>query len=103
MCESEREIACECGLTKAIPFPKCFVTGLRWGLTSGGGLGENMHQESSFNSFMGRAVFDLAFFIIVLVIGLNVVFGIIVDTFSELRDERFEIEEHMESKCFICG
>ena len=28
------------------------------------------------------------FFIIVTTIGLNIVFGIIVDTFSELRDER---------------
>ena len=32
--------------------------------------------------------FDLTFFIIVTTIGLNIVFGIIVDTFSELRDER---------------
>ena len=36
-----------------------------------------------------RTVFyDLTFFIIVTTIGLNIVFGIIVDTFSELRDER---------------
>ena len=36
-----------------------------------------------------RTVFyDLTFFILVTTIGLNIVFGIIVDTFSELRDER---------------
>ena len=36
-----------------------------------------------------RAIFyDLSFFVIVTTIGLNIVFGIIVDTFSELRDER---------------
>ena len=36
-----------------------------------------------------RVIFyDLSFFIIVTTIGLNIVFGIIVDTFSELRDER---------------
>ena len=36
-----------------------------------------------------RAVFfDLTFFIIVTTIGLNIVFGIIVDTFSELRNEK---------------
>ena len=33
-------------------------------------------------------IYDLSFFIIVTTIGLNIVFGIIVDTFSELRDER---------------
>ena len=35
-----------------------------------------------------RLLYDVSFFIIVTTIGLNVVFGIIVDTFSELRDER---------------
>ena len=34
---------------------------------------------------------DLTFFIIVTTIGLNVVFGIIVDTFSELRDEKVQV------------
>ena len=35
-----------------------------------------------------RLLYDISFFIIVTTIGLNIVFGIIVDTFSELRDER---------------
>ena len=35
-----------------------------------------------------RILFDVSFFIIITTIGLNIVFGIIVDTFSELRDER---------------
>ena len=39
-----------------------------------------------------RLLFDLSFFIIVTTIGLNIVFGIIVDTFSELRDERVSDE-----------
>jgi hypothetical protein len=76
---------------------------MRWGLISGGGLGENLLQESSFGDFLSRAVFDLAFFVIITIVSLNVVFGIIVDTFSELRDERFKIEEHMQNQCFICG
>ena len=44
---------------------------------------------SEFDDAAIRAIFfDLSFFIIVTTIGLNIVFGIIVDTFSELRDER---------------
>ena len=35
-----------------------------------------------------RLLYDISFFIIITTIGLNIVFGIIVDTFSELRDER---------------
>jgi len=50
-----------------------------------------------------KAIFDLSFFIIVTIIGLNIIFGIIVDTFSELRDERYQIVEDMQSVCFICS
>ena len=35
-----------------------------------------------------RFFYDVSFFIIVTTIGLNIVFGIIVDTFSELRDAK---------------
>ena len=35
-----------------------------------------------------RILFDISFFIIITTIALNIVFGIIVDTFSELRDEK---------------
>ena len=41
-----------------------------------------------FNSARLRFLYDVTFFIIVTTIGLNIVFGIIVDTFSELRDEK---------------
>lgn len=40
------------------------------------------------NEARARFFYDITFFIIVSTIGLNVVFGIIVDTFSELRDEK---------------
>ena len=39
-----------------------------------------------------RLLLDLSFFIIVSTIGLDIVFGIIVDTFSELREERVSSE-----------
>jgi len=34
---------------------------------------------------------------------MNIIFGIIVDTFSELRDLKWQTEEDMNSKCFICS
>ena len=47
----------------------------------------------NFNNAAIRAVFfDLTFFIIVTTIGLNIVLGIIVDAFSELRDEKVTSE-----------
>jgi len=88
---------------------QCFVSSTRLGLLSGGGLGDALPMDAVpiydfFNSILWiRWVFDLTFFIVVTIIGLNVVFGIIVDSFSELRDEKFRIEEAMTGECFICG
>ena len=50
-------------------------------------LDENERTTFS-NTYILRLVYDLSFFIIVTTIGLNVVFGIIVDAFGELRDEK---------------
>ena len=44
--------------------------------------------ESSKYNFYGKMVFDLAFFLFVNIISLNVIFGIIIDTFSELRTKQ---------------
>ena len=44
--------------------------------------------DGNFQVYGLRIIFDISFFIIVTTIGLNIVFGIIVDTFSELRDDR---------------
>jgi inositol 1,4,5-triphosphate receptor type 1 len=47
---------------------------LKWGLLSGGGLGENLNPESEvWWRFELRALFDLSFFILITIIGLNLV------------------------------
>ena len=33
----------------------------------------------------------------------NIVSGIMIDTFAELRDERQKIEDDKKNMCFICG
>ena len=49
-----------------------------------------------FNDAAIRALFfDISFFIIVTTVGLNIVFGIIVDTFSELREERVNLKKQL--------
>ena len=37
------------------------------------------------------------------IILLNVIFGIIIDTFADLRDKRNQIFKDMQQTCFICG
>jgi len=34
---------------------------------------------------------------------MNIVFGIIIDTFAELRDKRNQEAVMIESSCFMCG
>ena len=41
-----------------------------------------------FDIYWPRAIFDILFFVIITVLGLNIVVAIIVDRFSELRTER---------------
>ena len=35
-----------------------------------------------------KAVTDLLFFMVITVVGLDIIFGIVVDTFAELRDSK---------------
>ena len=55
-------------------------------------MAKSSQERPEFYLVAWRLLFDLSFFIIVITIGLNIVFGIIVDTFSELRDERVSDE-----------
>ena len=42
----------------------------------------------NYRDVIAVTIFDVTFFILVTTIGLNIIFGIIVDTFSELRDSK---------------
>lgn len=48
-------------------------------------------------------VYDLLFYFIVIVIVLNLIFGVIIDTFADLRSEKQKKEEILKTTCFICG
>ncbi|OQR96552.1 hypothetical protein ACHHYP_15419 [Achlya hypogyna] len=50
-----------------------------------------------------RLGFDVSYWLIICVLLLNIIGGIIIDAFGELRDHRSSIEKDMESNCFICG
>ena len=55
------------------------------------------------NMFVGRVVYDLLFFFVVIIIVLNLIFGVIIDTFADLRSEKQNKEEVLKNTCFICG
>ena len=60
----------------------CFIFMINWGLRNGGGIGDSMKFQPVNNRFYPKSIFDLSFFMVVNVISLNIIFGIIIDTFS---------------------
>ena len=64
----------------------CSVYMVNLGLRSGGGIADN-HELYDYENdkFASKTAFDLAFFIFINIIALNIVFGIIIDTFGEMR------------------
>merc|ERR1719208_39198 len=74
------------------------------GLRNGGGIGDVLRQPSSKDPlFMIRVLYDILFFFIVIIIVLNLIFGVIIDTFADLRSEKQNKEEVIKNSCFICG
>ncbi|VDK41879.1 unnamed protein product [Anisakis simplex] len=82
----------------------CIITTLNWGLRNGGGIGDVLRNVApDEESFFARIFYDMAFFIVLIVIVLNLVFGVIIDTFGDLRAERNEKDDILKNTCFICG
>eukprot|EP01061_Rhynchopus_euleeides_P047402 TRINITY_DN9485_c2_g1_i1.p1 TRINITY_DN9485_c2_g1~~TRINITY_DN9485_c2_g1_i1.p1 ORF type:complete len:443 (+),score=233.20 TRINITY_DN9485_c2_g1_i1:103-1431(+) len=83
---------------------RCFVFAVTSGIRSGGGIGDLMQPPDWSHPYAAaRTLFDFLFFVVVIVILLNIIFGVIIDTFAELRSEKQKIEEAIRSRCFICG
>ncbi|XP_077567065.1 inositol 1,4,5-trisphosphate-gated calcium channel ITPR3 [Stigmatopora nigra] len=94
--ESNSERACDTLLM-------CIVTVLNHGLRNGGGVGDVLRQPSKNEPlFPARVVYDLLFYFIVIIIVLNLIFGVIIDTFADLRSEKQKKEEILKTTCFIC-
>lgn len=71
-----------------VSFKSCFSYSLDMGLRNGGGIGEAMKSmEYDDPRFFFKFALNLMWFILINLISLNIVFGIIIDTFAELRDQ----------------
>jgi len=78
-----------------------FLYGLRWH----GGFGDTMEKPQLLKDtgyYIGRFFHDLAFFIIIIIFLLNIIFGIIIGTFRDLRINSWKKENDILNKCIIC-
>jgi hypothetical protein len=53
--------------------------------------------------YLPRVAFDLVFFVLVGIILFNVITGLMVDTFSSLREEEADRVDKLTNECFVCG
>lgn len=53
--------------------------------------------------FPARVIYDLLFYFVVIIIVLNLIFGVIIDTFADLRSEKQQKETDLKNTCFICS
>ena len=67
----------------------CFLSTVNYGIRMGGGMGEFLPPQTyapeNKQAYFIRLVYDLTFFLFIITILLNVIFGIIIDTFAQLR------------------
>merc|ERR1712139_11362 len=69
-----------------------------------GGLPQHEMGNAYHKAFPGgRFWFDILFFLLVVIILLNIIFGIIIDNFAELRDQKKMRTIDTVDYCFICG
>ena len=50
-----------------------------------------------------RWTVDLLFYVVVIVMLLNIIFGIVIDTFAQQRDLQKQIKDDIDNVCFVCG
>ena len=83
---------------------ECFITLFNTGARSGGGIGDLL-PERQFNSaiYFHRWIHDMIFFIIVILLLLNMINGVIVTTFGQIREDSTNREKDESTVCFICS
>ncbi|CAI5448230.1 unnamed protein product [Caenorhabditis angaria] len=82
----------------------CILQTMYLGLRNGGGIGDVLRNPAPWEElFAWRVAYDMTFFVVLIVIVLNLIFGVIIDTFGDLRAEKNENEQVLRNNCFICG
>lgn len=77
---------------------ECFKLSVGYSIRMGGGFSELETFDTD-----TRYIVDTFYFIIVILVLLNIFFGIIIDTFGELRTIKAEKMADTIEICFICG
>ena len=85
---------------------ECTINIFNHGVRSGGGIGDLLEPKNYTDEkalYFLRFFSDFIFYIIVGLLLLNILNGVIVTTFSQIREESSKKEEDQKNRCFICN
>ena len=83
----------------------CFMTNFDAGIRARGGAADQMVRisfERHTKLYVIRLFYDISYFLINIIIMIDLVFGIILGTFSKMREEERECDNDKINHCFIC-
>ena len=83
-------------------YSECFFDMLNSGVRGGSGMGfgiKKIDQPGYYSEF----ILEMLIFILVMLVLMNMITGIIVDSFQKLREKKNEENELKENTCYICS
>ena len=83
----------------------CVLNSFDSGLRARGGIGDSAKRISFMrekNHYINRLILDDVFFFLIVIISIDLVFGIIIGEFAALREQTQKYENDMKYHCFIC-
>src|SRR5437870_5562232 len=84
-------------------FSHCFMTMLNYGIRSGG-IGDFGSVKSLDDAFYwSHFILSWIFYFIVILIMLNIINGIIIDTFQDLREKNERQDDCRYNMCYVCS
>ena len=87
---------------ECLTFNQCFLSIVTDGIRAGGGMGFPMKRITD-PHYYSEFIFEWVFYFVIVLVFLNAINGIIVDTFQSLREEANELYEIKMNICFICS
>ena len=83
---------------------ECIFDLINQGFRNGGGIGDIMTIHShDYSRYSVVFIFQILFYFTINVIFLNIMFGIIIDTFAELRGDEMARSDDRNNVCYVCG
>ena len=83
----------------------CFMTNFDAGIRARGGAADQMVRisfERNGSLYYLRLIYDISYFLICIIIMIDLVFGIILGTFSDMREKERKHDSDKINNCFIC-